>query len=79
MLENQNPSEVSFETALLKLEEIVQRLERSQDSLDEMIRLYEQGLSYAKLCRSKLEAAETRINVLTDNLNSHPTNEENNG
>ncbi|MBM4403917.1 MAG: exodeoxyribonuclease VII small subunit [Candidatus Cloacimonetes bacterium] len=79
MLENQNPGDISFEQALHKLETIVQQLEQSQDSLDNMIQLYEEGLSYAKLCRMKLEAAETRINILSGNLNSPPASEENNG
>ncbi len=79
MLDKPNLNDIAFETALTKLEGIVQRLEQSQDSLDEMIRLYEEGLNYAKLCRSKLEAAETRINILSGNLNSPPASEENNG
>ncbi len=79
MLDKPNPIDITFETALNKLEGIVQRLEQSQDSLDEMIRLYEEGLKYARLCRSKLEAAETRINMLSGDLNTPPASEDNNG
>lgn len=53
-----------FETALKQLEEIVQRLEKGELSLEESLKLYEDGVRLARLCHSKLEEAEGRIELL---------------
>ncbi|HEV3156211.1 MAG TPA: exodeoxyribonuclease VII small subunit [Candidatus Baltobacteraceae bacterium] len=51
----------SFEKSLARLEEIVQRLERPDVSLDESVRLYEEGKRLSKLCEELLEQAQKRI------------------
>ena len=53
-----------FEDALKQLEEIVARLEKGEPSLEDSLRLYEQGIGLARLCHAKLEEAEGRIEVL---------------
>ncbi len=58
-------SEVTFEQALEKLEQIVTRLEDGQLGLDQSLAEYEQGMRYLKLCYDKLEHAERRIELLT--------------
>jgi exodeoxyribonuclease VII small subunit len=54
----------SFEAALQKLETIVQRLEKGELTLEESLGLYEEGLRLSRLCHSKLEEAEGRIEQL---------------
>jgi exodeoxyribonuclease VII small subunit len=54
----------SFEEALKKLEEIVQRLERGELSLEESLTCYEEGIHLSRLCHTKLEEAERKIEVL---------------
>ena len=53
-----------FEEALKQLEDIVAKLEKGELSLEDSLRLYEQGIGLARLCHAKLEEAEGRIEVL---------------
>ncbi len=54
----------TFEAALRRLEEIVQRLEKGELPLEESLALYEEGIRLARLCHGKLEEAEGRIELL---------------
>lgn len=55
----------SFETALARLEQIVASLEKGDLSLDDSLKLYEEGISRARFCQERLEEAESRIEVLS--------------
>ncbi len=57
----------SFENNLKELENVVKTLESGEVSLDEMLTLYEKGISLTKACTSALDEAEQKINVLTKN------------
>jgi exodeoxyribonuclease VII small subunit len=54
----------TFEAALQKLETIVQRLEKGELTLEESLGLYEEGIQLSRLCHSKLEEAEGKIEQL---------------
>ncbi len=54
----------SYEDSLKRLEEIVQRLESGQLSLDESLRLFEEGTQLTKVCQKRLTEAELRIEKL---------------
>ena len=54
----------SFEEQLTALERVVERLERGELSLDESVRLFEEGVKLSDACKKELEAAEGRIQVL---------------
>jgi len=54
----------SFEAALQKLEQIVQRLEKGELTLEESLALYEEGVRLSRLCHAKLEEAEGKIELL---------------
>jgi exodeoxyribonuclease VII small subunit len=56
--------EPTFEQAQAELEQIVERLERGQASLDETLRLWERGEELYTFCRAKLEAAEGKVEEL---------------
>ena len=58
------PEAPSFEAALKQLEEIVQRLEKGELSLEESLKLYEEGIQLSRLCHGKLEEAEGKIEML---------------
>jgi exodeoxyribonuclease VII small subunit len=53
-----------FEDALTRLEEIVTRLERGELTLEESLALYEEGIGLSRLCHTKLEEAERKIELL---------------
>ena len=58
---------LTFEQALAKLEEIVQQIEQGQVSLEESISKYAEGTSLIRQCRTILESAEKKIQVLSQN------------
>jgi exodeoxyribonuclease VII small subunit len=57
-------TEPTFEEAQRELESIVQRLEAGQVPLDDAIALWERGEELYRLCRSRLDAAEGKIEEL---------------
>jgi exodeoxyribonuclease VII small subunit len=56
----------TFEEHLTKLESVVERLERGDLSLDESVRLFEDGMKLSSACKKELEQAEGRIQVLIE-------------
>lgn len=56
-----NLSEITFETALTQLEEVVQKLESGNLPLEEATSLYEKGMELSELCNRILTSAELRI------------------
>ncbi|MHC1579287.1 MAG: exodeoxyribonuclease VII small subunit [Candidatus Alkanophagales archaeon] len=56
--------ELSFEDALRRLEEIVERLERGDLPLEEALRLFEEGVALCRFCNRKLDEAEYRVEML---------------
>jgi exodeoxyribonuclease VII small subunit len=56
----------SFEQQLTALETIVERLEQGDLSLEESVRLFEEGVKLSDACKKELEAAEGRIQILVD-------------
>lgn len=61
--------EENFEELITKLEEITNKLEKEQLSLDESVKLFEEGIEISKKCNSKLEDAEKRITILINEDN----------
>lgn len=61
MMDNDAISDLSFEAALKRLEEIVRKLESGEASLDESIELYGEGDRLKQQCEARLQAAQARI------------------
>lgn len=55
----------SFEESVGRLEEIVRMLENGTASLDESLKLYEEGIALVRTCNSQLDSAEKKIRILT--------------
>lgn len=53
-----------FEKSLLRLEEVVKRLESADLSLDEAMKLFEEGVKLSRDCQKQLEEAEGRVEIL---------------
>ncbi len=53
-----------FETALKKLEDVVNKLERGELSLDDSLKAFEDGVKLAAFCSKKLNEAEKRVELL---------------
>jgi exodeoxyribonuclease VII small subunit len=57
-------AEQGFEQALSSLEDRVRRLEGGELSLEDALRLFEEGVDLARACHERLEAAEQRVATL---------------
>ena len=55
-----------FEEQLAQLETVVETLERGDLTLDESVRLFEEGMKLSQACKAELEQAEGRIQVLVE-------------
>ena len=55
---------VDFETALSELEDIVERLESGDTSLEGAIDAYERGVRLKKHCEGKLRDAQLRVDKI---------------
>jgi exodeoxyribonuclease VII small subunit len=58
--------EKSFEELMEELENITTKLEKEQISLDESVKIFEEGMNISKECNKKLEEAERRITMLVE-------------
>ena len=58
------PELASFEESLTKLEEIVAQLERGDLSLEDSVKLFEEGTRLSADCRKQLEEAEGKVEML---------------
>lgn len=57
----------TFEESMQRLEEIVSLLETNEQSLDETVKLFEEGLGLVKECDTSLKNFEEKVNALTKN------------
>ena len=55
-----------FEEQLTELELVVEKLERGELPLDESMVLFESGMRLSKACKTYLDAAEGRIQMLKE-------------
>jgi len=64
---------LSFEKALEELEAIVKEMECGNLPLEKMIEAYEKGNLLAKICSSKLQSVEKKIEVLKNSADNNVT------
>ena len=65
--------EITFEAAMVRLEEIVRLLEGGGAALDDSLALFEEGIGLVKLCNSKLDNAEQKVKMLVAGDNGEMT------
>jgi len=56
----------TFEAAIARLEEIVNKLESGEEPLDTSVRLFEEAMGLCEFCRKQLDAAQGRIQRLVE-------------
>ncbi|WP_108790906.1 exodeoxyribonuclease VII small subunit [Erythrobacter sp. Alg231-14] len=64
---------MTFEQALVALEDIVQQLERGDVPLDQSITLYERGEKLRAACQNRLDTAQARIEKIVAGSDGVPT------
>lgn len=57
---------LSFEQSLNELQELVERLESGDLSLEQSLATFEQGISLTRECQSALQDAEQRVHTLLE-------------
>lgn len=62
-------TKMSFETAMTRLEEIVETLSSQKINLDSMISLHEEGTLLKESCEEKLAEAKMKIEVISKTKN----------
>jgi exodeoxyribonuclease VII small subunit len=55
-----------FETSLDALEQLVEKMEHGEMTLEESLAAYERGVGLYRRCQGALEQAELRVRLLTD-------------
>ena len=58
-------SEIKFEKAMTRLENIVEELERGDLDIDKSLEIFEEGIKMSRLCSKKLNEAEAKIQKLS--------------
>ncbi len=56
---------LSFEDAMAKLEEIIQKMDSAEVKLENAVWLYEEGVKLKKICEEKLQSAKMKIEKIT--------------
>lgn len=59
----------NFEESLKKLEAIVARMEQGDITLEESIKLFEEGTKLAEQCKQQLAEAEGKVEILIKQRN----------
>lgn len=65
----------NFEKSLQRLEEITQKLESQDFSLDDSLKLFEEGVKLTRVCEKSLSDAEKKMEILKS-VNIEDYNEE---
>jgi exodeoxyribonuclease VII small subunit len=61
------PTELNFETAMDRLEAIVEQMESGKLPLEDLIVRYEEGMNLVKVCQERLASAEQKIEIIARN------------
>jgi exodeoxyribonuclease VII small subunit len=65
-----------FEKSLAELEQIVERMEQGELSLDESLKQFERGIVLTRNCQSALQQAEQKVEILLRKSGGDPTTAE---
>ncbi len=58
------PKKMSFETGLARLEKIVEQLENGTPSLDQSLKVFQEGVELFRFCTQKLNEAQAKVEKL---------------
>jgi exodeoxyribonuclease VII small subunit len=73
------PAPVDFEQSLTQLEDLVEKLENSEFTLEQSLQAFEQGVNLTRQCQKALSEAEQKVQLLIEqNGQSQAQNFENN-
>ena len=61
----------TLEAMFASLEEVIQKLEQDEVSLEESFFLYQNGMELLKKCNDKIDAVEKKVQILDENGECH--------
>ena len=64
---NKIKKNIDIEDAFNQLSDIVNEIEKDNVSLDETMKLFEEGMFLTKICKEKLKVAEKKVKSLLKN------------
>lgn len=64
MAKGKQEDKTNFEESLKKLKKIVEELEKEDVPLDDALKLFEDGIKLSDICKSQLEEADKKVQVL---------------
>lgn len=71
-----NEKNMTFETSMERLEQIVRAMERGDVALDESLKLFTEGTELVRACGKLLDDAEMQIQKVVKGADGNPTFEE---
>jgi len=66
---------ITFEAAMTRLDEIVKLLEKGEVSVEESLKLFEEGASLMKKCSGILDKAEQKVKLIMKGHDGEPVAE----
>lgn len=63
----QKKEKITFEEAMQRLEEIINKLELGEVPLEETVKLFEEGMELIKFCNNKLEEVKHKVEMVVRN------------
>ena len=66
--QHDNENALTYEAAVLRIEEIASILEKGEATVDESLKLFEESVSLIAFCNGKLSAAEQKIIRITEDM-----------
>ena len=65
-MSRKKPENLSFEEALSELEELVDRLEQGDITLEDSLKSFERGIALTRNCQQALTQAEQKVSILSE-------------
>jgi len=65
-------TELNFESAMDRLETIVEQMEAGKLPLEDLIVRYEEGMNLVRICQERLASAEQKIEIIARNSAGKP-------
>ena len=66
MKNNKKKDSQKFEDAFKRLKEIVFLIEKSDNNIEDLVGLVEEGMQLSKLCLKKLKVVQDKVNIIND-------------
>ena len=62
----EQPQQIDFEASLSQLENLVEKLENSEFTLEQSLQAFEKGVKLTRQCQQALSAAEQKVQLLIE-------------